>query len=302
MTAARAGTSSAVCTKLSATKSTPSSRPNRRSAASFSVTADAGSGTPGALMPLCSPSGPPSTTSSTARRRRCARRRAARSCRRPAAADRRAAPSGSSSAIGREDPPGPPTSSPARDPQLVSARAARAACRRGSGPVRIFGPLRSCMIATWRPAARGRLANRAESGARAIRACRARNSAGTRRRRRRAAPRASPGAADAGPTVATILVWRMSRSCRRPRIDERLGDPHRLGVGQRLVQAMRADTCARRSRATGHRGVCARGTSARGESGAGSLPQQPADLEVLAVDLVMRVDRARRRRRCSARR
>ena len=42
--------------------STPSDRPNFRSSMSFGVIADAGSGTPGALMPLCSPSSPPSTT------------------------------------------------------------------------------------------------------------------------------------------------------------------------------------------------------------------------------------------------
>ena len=53
---------SAVCTKLSATMSTPSDRPNFRSSTSFGVIADAGSGTPGALMPLCSPISPPSTT------------------------------------------------------------------------------------------------------------------------------------------------------------------------------------------------------------------------------------------------
>ena len=42
--------------------STPSDSPNFRSSMSFGVIADAGSGTPGALMPLCSPSSPPSTT------------------------------------------------------------------------------------------------------------------------------------------------------------------------------------------------------------------------------------------------
>ena len=54
--------SSAVCTKLTATMSTPSERPNFRSSTSFSVIAEAGSGTPGALIPLCSPISPPSTT------------------------------------------------------------------------------------------------------------------------------------------------------------------------------------------------------------------------------------------------
>ena len=54
--------SPALSTKLMATKSTPARTPNARSALSFSVRPDAGSGTPGALMPLCSPSTPPSTT------------------------------------------------------------------------------------------------------------------------------------------------------------------------------------------------------------------------------------------------
>ena len=60
---ARAETMSAAdCTKLSATRSTPSASPNARSRASFSVTPEAGSGTPGALMPLCWPSRLPNIT------------------------------------------------------------------------------------------------------------------------------------------------------------------------------------------------------------------------------------------------
>ena len=53
--------SSADCTKLSATMSTPSASPNVRSRRSFSVMSER-SGTCGALMPLCSPSSPPSMT------------------------------------------------------------------------------------------------------------------------------------------------------------------------------------------------------------------------------------------------
>ena len=53
--------SAADCTKLSATMSTPSASPNARSRASLSVMS-ARSGTCGALMPLCSPSSPPSIT------------------------------------------------------------------------------------------------------------------------------------------------------------------------------------------------------------------------------------------------
>ena len=49
-------------TKLMATKSTPARTPNARSALSLLVSPEAGSGTPGALIPLCSPSTPPSTT------------------------------------------------------------------------------------------------------------------------------------------------------------------------------------------------------------------------------------------------
>ena len=42
--------------------STPSDAPKRRSAMSLSVSADAGSATSGALMPLCWASVPPTTT------------------------------------------------------------------------------------------------------------------------------------------------------------------------------------------------------------------------------------------------
>ncbi len=85
-------TSSAVCTKLSATKSTPRSRPKRKSAASLSVMHDAGRRTPGALMPLCSPSKPPATTTVLSSAGGCRRRLAAQSFRRRAAGDRRGAP------------------------------------------------------------------------------------------------------------------------------------------------------------------------------------------------------------------
>ena len=57
--------SSPLRTKLSATMSTPSCAPNFRSSMSFGVSASADSCTPGALMPLCSSSVPPSITFAT---------------------------------------------------------------------------------------------------------------------------------------------------------------------------------------------------------------------------------------------
>ncbi len=54
--------SCAVCTKLTATRSTPRERPNSRSRTSLSVKPDSVNDTPGALIPLCSPSSPPCTT------------------------------------------------------------------------------------------------------------------------------------------------------------------------------------------------------------------------------------------------
>ena len=104
-------TSAAVCTKLMATKSTPSARPNRRSASSLSVIHDAGKRTPGALIPLCSPSGPPVTTTvvnwpSAAPVTRSSIFPSSSSSRSPGRADR----INSTNVV--ETRPGPPTSSP----------------------------------------------------------------------------------------------------------------------------------------------------------------------------------------------
>ena len=57
-----AWTSAALWTNDSATMSTPRDKPKARSWASFSVSPEAGKATPGALMPLCSPSWLPWTT------------------------------------------------------------------------------------------------------------------------------------------------------------------------------------------------------------------------------------------------
>ena len=54
--------SAALRTKLNATRSTPARTPKSRSTRSFGVSPPDGNRTPGALMPLCSPSIPPNTT------------------------------------------------------------------------------------------------------------------------------------------------------------------------------------------------------------------------------------------------
>ena len=113
-----------VCTKLSATMSTPSDRPNCRSSTSFGVIADAGSATPGALMPLCSPSAPPSTTVVCDLACRRSRRRAARSGRRRAAADRPACTLRARPSNVVEMRPGPPTKSPVAMRERVARRRA----------------------------------------------------------------------------------------------------------------------------------------------------------------------------------
>ncbi len=145
-------TSSAVCTKLNATKSTPSSRPKRRSAASFSVTDDAGKRTPGALMPLCSPNEPPVTTTVVSSAGDVPTTRSSilpssSRSRSPSRAER------TSSAYCVETRPGPPTASPASI-RSSSPSCSSNGCPPGSGPVRIFGPLRSCMMAMCRPVRR----------------------------------------------------------------------------------------------------------------------------------------------------
>ena len=84
--------SAADCTKLSATQSTPWAIPNCRSSTSFSVRLEAGSVTPGALMPLCSPSGPPLRTVGDDLVAVAYARPAARASRRRAGDGRRGAP------------------------------------------------------------------------------------------------------------------------------------------------------------------------------------------------------------------
>ena len=57
-----ARTSSADCTKLSATTSTPIAMPARRSSTSFGVSADVRRAAPGTLIPLCDSRVPPAMT------------------------------------------------------------------------------------------------------------------------------------------------------------------------------------------------------------------------------------------------
>ena len=82
-------TSPAVRTKESATRSTPAVRPKCRSDRSFSVSDGMLTLTPGRLMPLWSPIGPPYTTSVRTADIVAVERRAVRRCRRPAGCGRR---------------------------------------------------------------------------------------------------------------------------------------------------------------------------------------------------------------------
>ena len=99
--------------------STPSDRPNRRSSASFGVIADAGSWTPGALMPLCSPISPPSITVVWIS---CPSVASTRSSTSPSASNSRSPglTLGASPANVVEMRPGPPMKSPGRDGQPVA--------------------------------------------------------------------------------------------------------------------------------------------------------------------------------------
>ena len=81
-----------------------------------------------------------------------------------------------------------------------------------------------------------------------------------------------------------ILVWRMSRCVTPlserlpatvlPRIDQRLGDPHRFGVGERLVERVQAVAAAADLAPRHVCGMALERLSARRKCPA-SLPQQP---------------------------
>ena len=252
---------------------------------------------------------------------------AARSARRRAADDRPAAPIG-----------------PARRRAVkIAARLARrvacgddaasspssaAAGSPASGPVRIFGPLRSCMIATCRPACAATLADAREGlGMRLVRAVREVEPEDIDARGRRA-PRARRGLPLAGPTVAMILVWRIvvvSRSRLAARGSQFAAaaahgptvaansqaraasrEPRAVTPTDRPAPSSSASPRRRRAprsaRPAGSvRAPIARhGTSRmlsqdreRLEEVPGLAPPAAADLEVLAIDVLMRVDGAR---------
>ena len=150
MTRAGARTSSAVCTKLSATRSTPSARPNRRSSTSFAVSADAGSAHARRVDALVlrrarRRSRPPSSRP----RSPSLARPAARSGRRRAAGGRRAATDRDQLGVrASKMRPGRAGASPVAMRSVVAVRRACSGRPPASGPVRIFGPLRSCRMAT----------------------------------------------------------------------------------------------------------------------------------------------------------
>ena len=115
-----ASRSAALCTKLSATRSTPSERPNRRSSASLGVSAEAGSATPGALMPLCCAERRAVDYGGVDRGSRRVDRHATRRGRRPAADPDHGARRAPVRAYVVDTRPGPPSKSPVVDHQRVA--------------------------------------------------------------------------------------------------------------------------------------------------------------------------------------
>ena len=153
------------------------------------------------------------------------------------------------------------------------------------------------MMAAWQPVRADGGTDRLEHGRRATRACRARSSAGRRSTPARAAVRGCRRCAcgaDRGNDfrVPHHLHDSLSHWPGRPRIDQRLGDAHRFGVGQRIVQLMQrvgalADPAPRH-----RRGVTLAGASAPRRKWPASLPQQPRISRCLRLMCVMRVDLA----------
>ena len=198
----RSRTSAGERTNERATKSTSSSSATSRSATSFGVSDGIGSGTPGRLTPLCDLTGPPTTTVQIARPEstRPTRRRTSPS------SIRMSWPGSSTSPITAGltvRSPGWAFSSGETTTSAPLARITGSA----SSPIRSFGPCRSAISASGRPAA-----------ACASRTRRARSAcvSGVPCEKLRRAPSipASTRAASisgvevAGPIVATILVRR----------------------------------------------------------------------------------------------
>src|SRR5438105_8953110 len=147
ISARRSRTSAGERTKESATKSTPSSRANWRSALSLRVMDGIGSGTPGRLTPLCELIRPPTTTS------HCARPRLTLPTR------RRTSPSSiSTSWPGFSTSPitaGAIGNSPSEAESSAHTVTLSPVCSTtgsASSPMRSFGPWRSAISATGRPA------------------------------------------------------------------------------------------------------------------------------------------------------
>ena len=197
--------SAPLCTKLTPTKSTPIAAAASISATSASVTAESGSATPGALIPFRAVSRPPNSTSVSISTPSLSTTRSAM------------APSSSSS----DSPPRTAAASGAHEVDTRSASPANSptAIRRrapvsrvtpagsASGPMRTLGPARSCSTATMRPARSARARIRSTIARRSSRLpCEAL----VRKTSTPAASSASMPASvqDAGPRVATILVWR----------------------------------------------------------------------------------------------
>ena len=148
---ARAAGPRPICTKLSATTVDALGDAEPRSSTSFAVRLDAGSRTPGALIPLCSPSGPPLTTVVTIS---CAVGRLHPQFDVPVVEQQAvAAPHRRRERrVGRGHAAGPAHEVAGRRSGASSPSTSWMGRPPARRPVRIFGPLRSCRIATCRPA------------------------------------------------------------------------------------------------------------------------------------------------------
>src|SRR3954451_2481676 len=114
----------------------------------------------------------------------------------------------------------------------------------------------------------------------------------------------SPGTGVAVPNASRMSSARTADTARTPsaiaatrasvRTDKRFGQAHRFGVGERLIQSgerIRAGA----DRAPRNRGVMRLERAQRADEMADLAAPAAANLEVLAVDLLMHVDRARSR-------
>src|SRR5579884_51296 len=144
--ARRSRTSAGERTKESATKSTPVSRAQSRSATSLRVSDGIGIGTPGRFTPLCELTRPPTTTAQRARPRSTSSTR-----RRTRPSSMRTSWPGSSTSPITAGATGSSPSVAASSAQTVTSSPVRRTTGSSSSPMRSFGPCRSAISATGWP-------------------------------------------------------------------------------------------------------------------------------------------------------